>query len=196
MIYSEKSVYAHIGEYCVAHDGRAVVEMGKTGVLFVVTVWLEHSPSWALYLLGLVLRSLLYTRVFVIFHDLAHNSFFSSPAVNRSFGLFCNMWLGFPLEIWRDKHNFHHKTSNDLNHVQDNQTAPLSLRQYLDLPAPLRLVYRTLYSSFGLKFITPTVYGIMMFFEALYIDRLAWVLILLGGYLKSHFSFLPYDILA
>lgn len=58
------------------------------------------------------------------------------------------------------------------------------------------MVYRTLYSSFGLLFITPTVYGIIMFFEALYIDRLAWVLILLGGYLKSYFSSLPFDVVA
>lgn len=86
-------------------------------MLFVVTVWLEHSHYLPLYLLGLLVRSLVYTRVFVIFHDLAHNSFFSSPSINRFVGLFFNMWLGFPLEIWRDKHNFHHKTSNDLNHV-------------------------------------------------------------------------------
>jgi omega-6 fatty acid desaturase (delta-12 desaturase) len=130
-------VYSHISKYAMADDWRASWEIIKTVLMLILTLYMEKSNSIIIYVLGCLLRGLIYLRVFSMFHDFAHNSFYSRQAYNDICAYGQTMLFGMPYNVWTKKHNFHHKFSNNLNYVQDNQTAPLTLTDYLNLPPHL-----------------------------------------------------------
>ena len=54
-------------------------------------------------------------RVFIIFHDCGHDSFFSSRKANDMLGFITGLLCFTPYYYWRWEHAMHHAASGDLD---------------------------------------------------------------------------------
>src|SRR3954471_5156619 len=54
-------------------------------------------------------------RMFIIFHDAGHGSFFPSRKWNDFIGIFTGIFLMTPYWAWRHSHAIHHATAGDLD---------------------------------------------------------------------------------
>ena len=54
-------------------------------------------------------------RIFNLFHDCCHGSFFPSDRANTTFGYVTGVLTFTPFENWRLAHNRHHATAGDLD---------------------------------------------------------------------------------
>lgn len=54
-------------------------------------------------------------RIFIIFHDCCHQSFFNNKNANEVLGTISGIITLFPFRQWRHSHNVHHATSGNLN---------------------------------------------------------------------------------
>lgn len=123
-----------------------------------------------------------------MFHDMGHGSFFSDSQFNNLGGYLQILFLYFPFETWKNKHNYHHKTSNDLLHCQDSQTAPVNLKEYLNMPGHIQMTYKILYSAPGLILCIPLVYLNINALDFIQFERFSLILVVVGIYIKSYFT--------
>lgn len=101
------------------------------------------NPSislWFLLPLFLVSGGLL-VRVFIIFHDCCHNSFFKSEKLNRIVGFITGVLAFTPYKHWRWEHSIHHATSGDLDRRGVGDIWTLTVDEYLKLSRKERIVY-------------------------------------------------------
>ena len=81
-------------------------------------------------------------RTFVIFHDCAHGSFFTSRRANELAGTVLGVLLFTPFHEWRRRHSIHHAGSSDLDRRGWWDIETLTVREYLSLSPWGRLRYR------------------------------------------------------
>ena len=72
-----------------------------------------HS-YWFTLALAVVAAALL-VRIFIVFHDCGHGSFFVSRRANRIVGYLTGILTCTPYEDWRHVHAAHHATTGDLD---------------------------------------------------------------------------------
>ena len=96
-------VFAHVRAFSNASWGRALWELTHTFAFYYLAF--THTHSWVAFIAAALLR----VRLFIIFHDCAHDSFFPSKAVNWYAGLFLGVFNHTPLSFWQRGHNHHHR---------------------------------------------------------------------------------------
>lgn len=132
----QEAVYSHISQYTKSIDRLGMLEYGLTLGTWVGLFW---APWWTM-----PLHALVTTRLFIVgVHDAGHMSLFQSSTWNdrvlRVTGpLLCISGAGW----WRPGHNYHHQHSNDLDHEQGSQTAPLTVAQFRDMAEWKQGLYR------------------------------------------------------
>lgn len=99
-----------------------------------VSYWLTLVPS--------LLAAGFMTRIFIIFHDCTHHSFFKSRRVNRIVGTCMGVLTLFPFDQWGHEHSVHHATSGNLDKRGTGDIWTLTVNEYLAAPFRLRLAYR------------------------------------------------------
>lgn len=93
--------------------------------------------------LGLsVLAMGFFLRIFIIFHDCGHCSFFKSHKANGILGFLTGVLTFTPYHRWRHDHAIHHATSGDLDRRGIGDLRILTVREYLESTPWKRLVYR------------------------------------------------------
>jgi omega-6 fatty acid desaturase (delta-12 desaturase) len=81
-------------------------------------------------------------RIFIIFHDCGHNSFFKSLRANTIMGFFVGILTLTPYDNWRHEHAIHHASAGDLDRRGVGDMITLTVDEYLALPWYRRLLYR------------------------------------------------------
>ncbi|PFU35337.1 fatty acid desaturase [Bacillus cereus] len=117
----------------------------NTVVPFVVLWYLAYKSLSVSYLLALVpslLAAGFMTRVFIIFHDCTHYSFFKSRRANRIVGTCMGVLTLFPFDQWGHEHAIHHATSGNLDKRGTGDIWTLTVDEYVAAPFRLRLAYR------------------------------------------------------
>ncbi|MDW7709660.1 MAG: fatty acid desaturase [Deferrisomatales bacterium] len=84
----------------------------------------------------------LLVRLFILFHDCVHSSFFASSRANTVLGYLCGTLTFTPLEDWRFTHLRHHATYANLDARGVGDITTLTVEEYLRLPWARRLKYR------------------------------------------------------
>ncbi len=115
-------------------------------VLPYIALWylayLSLSVSYWLALVPIVIAAGFLTRIFIIFHDCTHHSFFTSRRANRITGTIMGVLTLFPFEQWGHDHSIHHATSGNLDKRGTGDIWTLTVDEYLAAPLRLRLAYR------------------------------------------------------
>ncbi|MGE6753970.1 fatty acid desaturase [Rossellomorea sp. NPDC071047] len=100
------------------------------------------SVSYWLALVPIVIAAGFLTRIFIIFHDCTHFSFFKSRRVNRIVGTVMGVLTLFPFDQWGHDHAVHHATSGNLDKRGTGDIWTLTIDEYLAAPLKIRLAYR------------------------------------------------------
>jgi omega-6 fatty acid desaturase (delta-12 desaturase) len=95
-------------------------------------------------------------RVFIIFHDCGHGSFFKSTKANELLGNVCGVLTLTPYQRWRHDHAIHHASSGDLDRRGIGDVMTLTVKEYLALPWYKRLGYRVYRNPLIILVIVPT----------------------------------------
>ncbi|MED1270164.1 fatty acid desaturase [Bacillus mycoides] len=124
---------------------KSVWQIINTVVPFIILWYLAYKSLSISYWLALVpslLAAGFMTRVFIIFHDCTHHSFFRSRRVNRIVGTCMGVLTLFPFDQWGHEHSVHHATSGNLDKRGTGDIWTLTVNEYLAAPFRLRLAYR------------------------------------------------------
>ncbi|QWU45667.1 MULTISPECIES: fatty acid desaturase [Bacillus] len=124
---------------------KSVWQIINTVVPFIILWYLAYkslSVSYWLALVPAVLAAGFMTRIFIIFHDCTHHSFFKSRRVNRIVGTCMGVLTLFPFDQWGHEHSVHHATSGNLDKRGTGDIWTLTVNEYLAAPFRIRLAYR------------------------------------------------------
>lgn len=100
------------------------------------------AVSWWLTLPLAILAGAFLVRVFIIFHDCGHGSFFKSRAVNDVWGFLCGILTFTPFYHWRWEHSLHHATAGDLDRRGTGDVWTMTVQEYLESSRWKRFAYR------------------------------------------------------
>src|ERR1700731_1342301 len=81
-------------------------------------------------------------RIFIIFHDCGHASFFKSKRANNATGVIAGLLNLTPYRHWRWQHALHHGTAGDLDRRGSGDIWTLTVREYLESTRWRRFAYR------------------------------------------------------
>ncbi|WP_068674011.1 fatty acid desaturase [Oceanobacillus sp. Castelsardo] len=81
-------------------------------------------------------------RIFIIFHDCTHMSFFKSGKANRILGTITGIITHFAFEKWKRDHSIHHATSSNLDKRGTGDVWVMTVDEYTEASFWGRLGYR------------------------------------------------------
>ena len=84
------------------------------------------------------------TRLFIIFHDCCHGSFFKGKMANERLGMLLGILVLTPFYEWRHTHAIHHATAGDLDRRGVGDVYTMTIEEYLAAPWHKKVGYRIL----------------------------------------------------
>lgn len=100
-------------------------------------------------------------RLFILFHDCTHCSFFASYRANRAVGYLLGFLTFTPYESWQWDHEKHHGSYADLDHRGIGDISTWTVQEYREAPRRKRLAYR-LYRSPWIMFTVGPIYAFLV----------------------------------
>ncbi len=134
-----------VAQYQIPHRWRAIWQLVNTfipyaGLWYLMVQSLEIS--YALTLALSVVAGGLLVRIFIIFHDCGHGSFFKSQKANGFWGYITGVLILTPGYHWWHKHAQHHATSGDLDSRGIGDVWTMTVQEYLAASRWTRIKYR------------------------------------------------------
>ncbi|MEZ7195850.1 fatty acid desaturase [Pseudodesulfovibrio karagichevae] len=128
-------------------SGRAAWQVADTflpylGVWALLIHLFRTGASVFLILPLLLLGALLLVRIFIIFHDCAHGSFFASHRANVILGYVAGILTFTPYTYWKRNHLIHHASYANLDRRGVGDLWTLTVDEYRALSPLKRLAYR------------------------------------------------------
>jgi omega-6 fatty acid desaturase (delta-12 desaturase) len=117
-------------------------------------------PYWITLLLSLLATGFL-IRIFIIFHDCGHRSFFKSAKANKIVGMIMGIIVYTPYHKWHEQHRIHHATSANLDKRGIGDVWTMTVEEYQNSSARDRLVYRVFRNPFVLFLLGPLLVVLM-----------------------------------
>lgn len=113
------------------------------GALWVLMLYgLQQGMSYWIILGLAVIAGGLLVRLFIIFHDCCHGSFFESQRANTALGYLTGVLTFSPFEQWRHTHNRHHATAGDLDRRGIGDIWTMTTGEYAAASRRTRAAYR------------------------------------------------------
>lgn len=81
-------------------------------------------------------------RMFIIFHDCTHGSFFKNRKANNIVGTIMGVLTLFPYEKWKREHSIHHASSGNLDKRGVGDIWVMTIEEYVEALKWTRLQYR------------------------------------------------------
>ena len=81
-------------------------------------------------------------RIFVLFHDCSHGSFFPNQKANRIVGHILGILAFTPYGSWQHGHSVHHSTSGNLDRRTIGEVWTLTAGEFVEAPWIKRVAYR------------------------------------------------------
>lgn len=122
--------------------------------LWFLMAWTVSISFWLTFALSMVAAAFL-VRIFIIFHDCTHGSFFQSRRANVFWGLVTSIPTFTPFYQWRHDHSVHHATSGDLDRRGTGDIWTLTVQEYLESSRWKRFAYRLARNPFVLFGLAP-----------------------------------------
>lgn len=119
------------------------------------------SVSYLLTLGLTVIAAGFLVRIFIIFHDCCHFSFFKNRRANKILGTITGILTLFPFSQWQHDHSVHHATSSNLDKRGTGDIWMLTVEEYLEAPLRTRIAYR-LYRNPLVMFVLGPIYEFLI----------------------------------
>jgi omega-6 fatty acid desaturase (delta-12 desaturase) len=111
-------------------------------VLLWVLMYFSLSISYWLVIPLAVLAAAFFVRIFVLFHDCTHDSFFQSKRANEIVGFITGVLTFTSYHHWGWEHAVHHSSAGDLDRRGIGDVWTLTVQEYLDSSRWRRFSYR------------------------------------------------------
>jgi acyl-lipid omega-6 desaturase (Delta-12 desaturase) len=193
-----------VARYQRASTKRAVWQLTNTVgpyVLLWYAMYRVHEISlWLTVPLAIVSAAFL-VRIFIIFHDCTHGSYFRSRRANDVVGFIAGVLTFTPYQQWRWEHAIHHGSSGDLDRRGTGDIWTMTVQEYLGASPRRRLAYRLARNPLVLFVLAPLfVFVVKQRFASDKADerrrrdvwRLNWVLLGIAALLSWVFGIAPY----
>jgi len=133
-----------VASYQRPSTGRALWQIINTIVPYSMLWYLMYLslayPWWTTLLLSMIAAAFL-LRVFIIFHDCGHGSFFKSRTANDVVGFIAGMLTFTPYYHWRWEHSLHHASAGDLDRRGTGDVWTMTVQEYLESSRWKRFAY-------------------------------------------------------
>lgn len=136
---------AIVARYQKPSTWRALWQIIDTIVPFALLwylMYLSLSVSWWITLPLAVLTGGFLIRIFIIFHDCGHGSFFKSQLANDTVGFLAGVLTFTPYYHWRWEHSVHHAGSSDLDKRGTGDIWTMTVQEYLESSRWKKFAYR------------------------------------------------------
>lgn len=147
-----------VAKYQKPSSCRALWQIIDTLVPYGVLWYLMYvcrSISWWLIVPMAVLAGALLVRVFIIFHDCGHSSFFKSRLANDAVGFVAGILTFTPYYHWCWEHTIHHSSAGHLDKRGTGDIWTMTVQEYLESSRWKKFSYRLARNPFVLFFIAP-----------------------------------------
>ena len=147
VLISKPDWYRQTAAYCRSDSRKALWQLLNTFLPYFALWWLmvatveQEYPYWITLLLSVPAAGFM-VRIFVLFHDCCHGSFFRSRLANTIVGYVSGILTFTPFEDWRYSHNMHHKSAGNLDRRGVGAVRTMTKEEYLAAPLLKRLGYR------------------------------------------------------
>jgi omega-6 fatty acid desaturase (delta-12 desaturase) len=111
-------------------------------------------PYWITLLLAVPASGFL-IRLFIIFHDCGHGSFFKSKKAETLVGMITGILSFTPFRPWHRQHAIHHATSGNLDKRGMGDVLTLTVDEYLQSSKWDKFMYRAFRNPLGMFLIGP-----------------------------------------
>jgi len=155
-------------EYAHANFRKACWQLLDTfisyGVLWALMLHAVQQayPYWITLALAVIAAGIL-VRIFIVFHDCCHGSFFASRRANTILGYISGILIFTPFEKWQHAHALHHATAGDLDRRGTGDIWTMTTEEYMTAPRRKRLAYRIYRNPF--IFFIPGPILLFLFFQ-------------------------------
>lgn len=144
---ARSEVYAAVAEFARPRGRTAVGQVANTllpylGLWAAMILSLRAGLPYGLTLGLAVVAAGFHVRVFILFHDCCHGSFFGDARANRLLGYLTGILTFTPFEQWRRSHAEHHASVGDLDRRGAGDVWTMTLEEYQSASRFRRLVYR------------------------------------------------------
>lgn len=112
------------------------------GLWIIMVYMVKQKYSAALIIPIIFLASFFLVRLFIFFHDCAHNSFFASRRANTLLGYALGILTFTPFKYWQHNHLVHHNTYADLDKRGVGDIWTLTIEEYRAASPMTQLGYR------------------------------------------------------
>jgi omega-6 fatty acid desaturase (delta-12 desaturase) len=147
-----------VAKYQEPSTPRAVWQLTNTLGLYAVIWYLMYRSltiSWWLLVPLSILAGGFIVRIFIIFHDCGHGSYFRSRTANDVLGFITGLLTFTPYYHWRWEHAVHHATSGHLDRRGVGDIWTLTVQEYLEASRWKRFAYRLARNPFILFLLAP-----------------------------------------
>jgi omega-6 fatty acid desaturase (delta-12 desaturase) len=137
---------------------RALWQIVNTFGSYALLWWLMSicvPISWWLVVPLAILAGGFVVRIFIIFHDCGHGSYFRSHWANDFVGFISGVLTFTPYYHWRWQHNIHHATSGHLDKRGVGDVWTMTVQEYLEASRWKRFAYRLARNPFILFIVAP-----------------------------------------
>jgi acyl-lipid omega-6 desaturase (Delta-12 desaturase) len=149
---------ADVTRFQAASLGRARWQLINSFVpyvlLWVAMIYALAVSYWLMLPLAILAAGFL-ARIFIIFHDCGHASFFKSKRANNAVGAVAALVNLTPFRHWRWQHALHHGTAGDLDRRGSGDIWTLTVQEYLQSTRWRRFAYRLARNPIVLFVIAP-----------------------------------------
>jgi len=134
-----------VARYQKPSVGRGVWQIVNTLVPYFTLWFLMYLCMFVSYWLVVplaILAGAFLVRIFIIFHDCGHGSFFKSRVANDICGFVTGILTVTPYYHWRWEHAIHHSSSGDLDRRGTGDIWTLTVQEYLEASRWKKFSYR------------------------------------------------------
>lgn len=135
----------NLAKYLTPSLGRSIWQITNTFVPYVglwILIVYSLSVSYWLTAFLIVLAAGFLVRLFIIFHDCGHGSYFKSQKANRIVGVFFGILAFTPYDKWHNQHMRHHGTVGNLDKRGVGDVWTMTREEYQASDKWNRLKYR------------------------------------------------------
>jgi omega-6 fatty acid desaturase (delta-12 desaturase) len=111
---------------------QVINSVGPYIILWVLMIKSIEISYWITLLLSVFAAGFM-VRIFIIFHDCGHGSFFNSRRLNKIVGIITGLIVFTPYHMWHHDHNIHHQTVGNLDKRGVGDVMTLTVEEYKKL---------------------------------------------------------------
>lgn len=162
--HNTKELRKQVAPYESSNTKDSIIQMLNTIIPFLAFWFLAYQSLSVSYLLTLafaVLAAGFMIRIFIIFHDCTHYSFFKNRKANKIVGTLTGVLTLFPYSQWGHEHAVHHATSSNLDKRGTGDIWLMTVDEYLAASSWQRLAYR-MYRNPFVMFVLGPIYLVLI----------------------------------